>query len=530
MTGRYPYCAALVPSIQLHSSLPKQPTEHSRASLQSSSLLPKYSLVRYVIALLVQIVLVDKTCELRSQDVWATAYYAGWMQGWNNNGHLPAEDIDYTAVTHIIHFGLVPRPDGTLDSTSNSITVVNSRELLTRAHAAGKKVLICVGGWATDSAFLRATSTVNLPFFVANLISFLTTRGYDGIDIDWEPLNLLDAAQYIAFVTALRAGLDLITPRPLLTAANGTEGEIFAQIHQLFDQINLMTYDMAGPWPGWVTWHNAPIYDGGYTFPCCPWRLVPSADGYVDDFIAAGVPAAKIGIGIDFYGYVWSGGDGTPTGGVSVPRQIWTVPPFVRGNVPYYTLMENYFQPELYRWDDTAHAAYLSIDSVGSPGDKFISYDNQTTVHRKIHYARTKSIGGVIIWELGGGYRPLLPVGHRDSLLQAVKEALTASGNPKPEMPKTYALAQNFPNPFNSSTMIQYAVPEESFITLDVFNILGQHVQTLIKRIQPRGYHRVRFNASLLPSGVYFYRLTAHPTSSNQTLSFTESRKFIHLK
>src|SRR5512146_3514446 len=54
--------------------------------------------------------------------VWATAYYAGWQQGSSNKGRLPAQDIDYSAVTHIVHFSLVPNANGTVDPNPNSIT------------------------------------------------------------------------------------------------------------------------------------------------------------------------------------------------------------------------------------------------------------------------------------------------------------------------------------------------------------------------------------------------------------------------
>ncbi len=75
------------------------------------------------------------------------------------------------------------------------------------------------------------------------------------------------------------------------------------------------------------------------------------------NFIAAGIPANKIGIGADFYGYVWSG--------VTEPRQTWTSTPTVTDNVPYYQLMSTYgANPVL--WDATAQAAYISV--VGGTG------------------------------------------------------------------------------------------------------------------------------------------------------------------
>ncbi|HEV8538637.1 MAG TPA: glycosyl hydrolase family 18 protein [Bacteroidota bacterium] len=366
---------------------------------------------------------------------WVSAYYAGWSQGWSNNGILPAQNIDYSAVTHIIHFSLVPQSNGTLDYSSNSITPENSAALVQAAHAAGRKVLICVGGWATDGGFAGATSTAtNRATFVTNLITFITARGYDGVDIDWEPLSSSNGAQYTAFITTLRTALDAITPRPLLTCAIAWQPSILAQVQSKFDQINIMSYDLAGAWPGWVTWHNSGIYDGGFKFPSSG-GLVPSADGMVNDFIASGISASKLGIGIDFYGYVWSGGSGTSTGGATEPRQTWSTAPSVQSNVPYYTIMQNYYQSQYVRWDAAAQAAYLSIDNTGSSSDKFISFDDETTCQKKVQYAKNKGIGGTIIWELGGGYLPG-SFSNRDRLLQAVKQASggTASAPAAPNL------------------------------------------------------------------------------------------------
>ena len=349
--------------------------------------------------------------------LWNSAYYAGWMQG-----YLPAQQVDFTAMTHVIHFSVLPKADGELDSDVNAVTLANSTDVVARAHVAGVKVLISVGGEDSAPGFRGATRAANRPRFVMNLVKFVTSRGYDGIDLDWEPLDAADVGLYSNLVNDLRVGLNAIAPRPLLTAAVGSQPALFASLQGRFDQINLMTYSFSGPYSGWVTWFNSPIYDGGYRFPSTG-ELVPSTDGVVSNFLAHGVVASKLGIGISFYGCAWSGGSGTSTGGVALPRQSWTTAPTAT-EVAYSAIMSNYYRPQLYFWDTNAQSAYLSIDQPGSANDKFISYDDQTTCRAKVAYANQKGLGGLIIWELGGGYRVNQPAGQRDLLLQSVKQAL----------------------------------------------------------------------------------------------------------
>jgi len=89
-------------------------------------------------------------------------------------------------------------------------------------------------------------------------------------------------------------------------------------------------------------------------------------------------------------------------------------------------------------------------------------------------------------------------------------------------IPKEYKLAQNYPNPFNPSTTIKYSIPSSEFITLKVFDVLGNEVETLVNEEKSAGSYEVNFNASNLASGIYFYTLQAG--------KFTETKKLILLK
>ena len=92
--------------------------------------------------------------------------------------------------------------------------------------------------------------------------------------------------------------------------------------------------------------------------------------------------------------------------------------------------------------------------------------------------------------------------------------------------PKKYVLHQNYPNPFNPSTVIEYQLAENAFVTLKIYDILGNEIKTLVNEFQNKGNYTVRFNASSVrqqtPSGVYLYRLDAG--------QYHDSRKFVLLK
>ncbi|OGU76678.1 MAG: hypothetical protein A2V93_01480, partial [Ignavibacteria bacterium RBG_16_34_14] len=87
-------------------------------------------------------------------------------------------------------------------------------------------------------------------------------------------------------------------------------------------------------------------------------------------------------------------------------------------------------------------------------------------------------------------------------------------------IPLKYSLEQNYPNPFNPSTLISYNIPKEGFVTLKVYNLLGQLVKTLVNEHQSPGNYKVNFNASNLSSGVYFYGITSGEFSNVKKMIF----------
>ena len=104
----------------------------------------------------------------------------------------------------------------------------------------------------------------------------------------------------------------------------------------------------------------------------------------------------------------------------------------------------------------------------------------------------------------------------------AVTVTVTSLITGDPTLPDAYSLSQNYPNPFNSSTVIQYELPEAAWVRLEVYNMLGQAVATLVDGNQQAGVHSFNWNANKFASGIYFYRITAG--------NFNASKKMVIIK
>jgi hypothetical protein len=90
------------------------------------------------------------------------------------------------------------------------------------------------------------------------------------------------------------------------------------------------------------------------------------------------------------------------------------------------------------------------------------------------------------------------------------------------DIPTEFSLSQNYPNPFNPRTTIKYSIPQRSFVSITVYNILGKEVSKLVNEEKLSGSYEVQFDGNRLSSGVYFYRLQAG--------KFSETKKLMLLK
>ncbi len=101
-------------------------------------------------------------------------------------------------------------------------------------------------------------------------------------------------------------------------------------------------------------------------------------------------------------------------------------------------------------------------------------------------------------------------------------ETITVPLLGKGSLPDVFALEQNYPNPFNPSTMIRFDLPKAAYVTLRVYNVLGQEVAVLVDAMKEAGKHSVEFDADQYATGLYFYRIDSE--------SFSETKKMLLLK
>lgn len=168
----------------------------------------------------------------------------------------------------------------------------------------------------------------------------------------------------------------------------------------------------------------------------------------------------------------------------------------------------------------------LSIDSVFTLTERFSIVGNSTfqTVRRGDTLKVTISFSSSSV----GTFSDTLYISN-NSLNKVVKVFLSGIATPvlsvsdeNSALPEEFALRQNYPNPFNPSTTINYQLPKNSLVTLKVFDVLGKEVAELVNEMKDAGYYDVKFDASKLSSGIYFYRITAE--------SFIATKKLLLMK
>lgn len=394
-----------------------------------------------------------------SGETWVTGYYAGWFWDWS----YPPDQVEMDSMTHFV-FGRVAPGGGSIGGSPGAVVPaagtahqaglapdgVRSVEdyLVARAHASGTKALLMLGGDGADGVgFLRSTTNATRDDFVDAIVDYLVAHDYDGVDVDWE--NELEGndelgvsgdeakRRLLALLDELRVEADarprfqaphdpvLITHPGYAVSINFLEpgGRVEpwrVEVANRVDQYNLMSYGIGTAYSGggWGSWFSSPIGGASGT---TPYDLETSLAAYV----ASGVPRAKLGIGIGFYGIYYG-----PS--ITGPRQPTDDEPIFETNdvaLSYANLVaDGYLDHGTEHWDPVAQVNYRSYPAPGfvpsteparNPAG-FLSFETPASIAAKGAWVRDTGVGGAIVWTIGYGY---LPDSQTNPLLDAVREA-----------------------------------------------------------------------------------------------------------
>ncbi|HSY22707.1 MAG TPA: glycoside hydrolase family 18 protein [Polyangiaceae bacterium] len=360
----------------------------------------------------------DASTPSGASGLWVMGYYSGW-----DAQNLPVAQIPWSDLTHIATAFMIPDGTGGFTSASDpnnaSFDPTLAQSVISAAHAAGKKAIASIGGADSSTAFEASTTSTTMAPFVARLKALVTSTGYDGIDIDWEGGPTSDDALLLSLIMNLRAAL----PAAPLTMTAGTINQnqmptdlatLYAAAAPSVDQINLMTYGMSGAYQGWKSWHSSPLH----------WNhddSTPSGiDSTVSAYLAAGVPANKLGIGSGFYGECY-------TSPVTMPDQTLGASTVAAsdgfGNLSYRDLVTTYLPIGTRQWDTGAMVPYLSITASNPYDCTYVTYEDAQSIAAKGAWAKSQGLGGAIIWTINEGYVPAADAGSQNPVLDAMGAA-----------------------------------------------------------------------------------------------------------
>jgi chitinase len=267
------------------------------------------------------------------------------------------------------------------------------------------KILVSVGGWTWSGGFSDAVLTADSRRrFVESAVSFVTLHDLDGFDVDWEypglkgldnPHRPEDKQNFTAVMAELRAALDAAGRERkrtyLLTFAAGAFSDFIThteldKVQASVDFVNLMTYDFRVAEGDPVSGHHANLFPN----PADPEQR--SVDRAVKEFLAAGVPARKLVVGVPFYGRGWREVSPERNGRYQVGKPIEP-----RMDLNYSHLASDIVGRDGFArfWDAEAQAPYLW----NAERKIFITYEDPESLGRKTQYIREHGLAGAMFWE-----------------------------------------------------------------------------------------------------------------------------------
>ena len=322
-----------------------------------------------------------------------------------------SRDINFRLYTHICHAFLVADGEGRVQPGRQ----VPSRELTSKAHGAGVKVILSLGGWGWDREFASIVAKPEAEDrYVKSVTGIVDDNEYDGIDLDWEyPDTDQEIVGFERLTRRLRKELDAIGDRKkremVLTMAASSNAGTLKWLKKEFlletmDWVNVMTYDYTGDWTNYAG-HHSPLFASSRQ-PGRPARSTELTMKYLLD--DRGIPADRLAVGIPLYGR-----------GFAVKEPYASTKDAPEGRVPrggdyrnIHRLLNE--QGWMRKWDDETKNPWL----ISAERSVVIGYDDAESVALKTEWAMKQGFRGVFFWQIAGdrlpdGTNPLQEASHK---------------------------------------------------------------------------------------------------------------------
>ncbi|RZC36321.1 Glyco hydro 18 domain containing protein, partial [Asbolus verrucosus] len=336
-----------------------------------------------------------------------------YYQSWASSSFAPS-DIDVNVCTHVNYAFLGIKSDGSLrldggDSNIKKLSALKKKN-------PKLKLLFSVGGWSEGSKTFSAvaSSGTKKAKMASSALQFLKTHKFDGIDVDWEyPAQRggksSDKKNFVDMLKVLRKKLKA-NGNYLLTIAVGSSPDSssydVSKIVGLVDYINVMTYDFHGASDG-KTGQNAPLYASSKD---SDWeKKNANCDAAIKNWKNKGVSSSKLVLGLAFYGHSYKLKNSKNHGlGAAISGD--------NGQLPYSEICKlKSGWKEV--WDSEQKVPYKY------KGNKWIGFDNPSSIREKVRYAKNHKLGGVMIWAVDQDDKSG-SCGPKNALLKEIKKNL----------------------------------------------------------------------------------------------------------
>jgi spore germination protein YaaH len=396
----------------------------------------------------------------------------GWHPYWA--GSTAYLYYDYAALSHIAYFSYE------VDTATGGYTTLrgwDTTPIISYAHSRGVKVTLTVTNFGTAPNTEILTDTVKQWNLINTVINQLQSRNGDGVNFDFESVPAVQKANMVSFCRRAVRGIKAALPAAEISlatpAVNWSDGWDLGALAGICDYLIMMGYNYY--WSGSSTAGPvAPVSGENY-------HIVKSIN---DDYLADGVPAGKLLLGVPWYGYDWpvvSSARKAATTGTGTSRTYVKALEIAAGKTRIF--------------DDLTGVPYVSYQTTEW---RQMWYDDSTSLQLKSNIVKDMNLAGLGIWALSyEAGRPELWKGLKTAFLAGY----TSSGEGPPAQPD--GSLRIIPNPVTEASVVRYTISKRSHVTLSIYDTGGRLISSLVGSMIDPGSYTEPLDAGTLDPGIY---------------------------